>query len=183
MFSFCVPLAEYFSQTNGSQSSAIIATWTESLGDHGISDIRIFSSYFTPKIINPLRAWRGGGCLDTSPQFFRIYQERRRFLLICSHIFFAHVKIPDSGHLRSGHQVTSSALTSEKVWILVTVAPNHQSPWNFQRFISLTVSIKYLARNFDIGDLRSGQFCNLYIRYTYVNGRKLKGTSFGRKPV
>ena len=34
---------------------------------------------------------------------------------------------------------------------------------NFQRLISVTVSIKYLSLNLDIGDLRSGQFCDLSI--------------------
>ena len=69
----------------------------------------------------------------------------------------------DPGHSRSGHQVTSSDLTSEKLWMFVIATPKDRSPWNFQRLISLPVSMKRTSRNFDIGDLRSGQFCDLSI--------------------
>ena len=59
---------------------------------------------------NPRCAW--GAPLHV----FREYLKSGRFLHACSYIFSAHVvKISDSGHSRSGHQVTSSDLTSEKV--------------------------------------------------------------------
>ena len=38
--------------------------------------------------------------------------------------FFALVKVSDPGLSRSGHQVTTSDLTSEKVWIHVVATPN-----------------------------------------------------------
>ena len=60
--------------------------------------------------------------------------------------------------------VTSSDLTSEQVWILVIATPNDRSPWNFKPLISVTVSIKFISRDFDIGDPRSGQFCDLSIK-------------------
>ena len=78
----------------------------------------------------------------------------------CSYIFFAHVvHILDPCHSKSGHQVTSSDLTSEKVWMLAIATPTERLSWNFQQLISVAVSIKWLPRNFEIGDLRSGQFC------------------------
>ena len=33
--------------------------------------------------------------------------------------------------------------------------------WNFQEFISASVGTKCISRNFDFGELRSGQFCDL----------------------
>ena len=45
----------------------------------------------------------------------------------------------------------------------VVATPNARSPWNFQRLISVTVSINCISQNFHIGDSRSGKFCNLYI--------------------
>ena len=36
-------------------------------------------------------------------------------------------------------------------------------PWNFPRLISTTLSLKSVSRNFDIGDPRSGQFCDFSI--------------------
>ena len=73
------------------------------------------------------------------------------------------VKILDPGHSRSGHQVTSSDFTSEKVWMLVIASSNGQSPWNFQRLISVTVSIKCISRNLYISGPASGQFCDFSI--------------------
>ena len=81
---------------------------------------------------------------------------------------------------RSSHQVMSSDLTSGKVWILVKATPNDRSPWNFQRLISLTVSMQRISRNFDIGNLRSGQVYDLSIINQFK--RKMKGTSFVRIP-
>ena len=86
------------------------------------------------------------------------------FLHTCLYIFSAHfVKISDAGHSGSGHQVMSSDLTLEKVLMLVIATPNVRSSWNFQRLISLTVSVKRISRNFYIGELRLGQCCELAI--------------------
>ena len=61
----------------------------------------------------------GGGCWEPPPPsvFSRLSKNggaaRRRFWHTLSYIFSAHVvKISDPGHARSGHQVTSSDLTS-----------------------------------------------------------------------
>ena len=89
--------------------------------------------------------------------------ERRPFCHTYPYAISAHVKISEPDHWRSGHQVASSALTSEKVCMLVIATPNDWSPWNLQRLISLTVSIKCLSGSFDVGDPRSGQFCDLSI--------------------
>ena len=90
--------------------------------------------------------------------------ERRHFQHTYSYVFSAHFrKISDQGNSMSGHQVMSSDLTSEKGWMLVIATPTDWSPWNFQRLISLIASIKQLSQNLDIGDPRSGQFCDLSI--------------------
>ena len=47
--------------------------------------------------------------------------------------------------------------------------------------IFVMVSIKCISRNFDIGDLRSGQFCDLSIISQWE--KKMKGASFARKPL
>ena len=63
---------------------------------------------------------RAGGCLNTSSGFSQMSQKQRRrappsFGHLLIH-FSAHiVKISDPGHSRSGHKITSSDLTSEKV--------------------------------------------------------------------
>ena len=68
--------------------------------------------------------------------------ERRHFWHTYSCIFSAYVvKISDPGHSRSGHQVMSNDLTSEKVWKLVIATPNDWPPSKCQRLISLTNSI------------------------------------------
>ena len=87
-------------------------------------------------IISPRRT--GGVTLDTPSGFSQIYQKGRfdapPFL---SHMFIHHshtCKILDKGYARSGHQVKSSDLTSEKVWMLAIVTPNDRSLWNLQRW-------------------------------------------------
>ena len=69
----------------------------------------------------------------------------------------------DLGFSRSGHQVTSSDLTSEKLRMFVISTQNAQSPCNCKQLISVPVSMKCISRNFDIHDPRSGQFCDLSI--------------------
>ena len=66
------------------------------------------------------RAVLGG--FTPPPQAFREYLKKngraasRRFWYTCLCIFSAHVvEISDPGHSRSGHQVTSIDITSEKV--------------------------------------------------------------------
>ena len=111
-------------------------------------------------LFNPRRA---GGCLNTPFRFFAD-SWKSRFWHSCLYIFSAHfVKSSDPVHSRSGHQVTSSDLTSEKLWMFVIATPNDRLPWNFQLLISVPVSMKRISRNFDTRDLRSGQFCNLSI--------------------
>ena len=52
--------------------------------------------------------------------------------------------------------------------------PNIRSPWNFQRLISVPVSIKCISRYFDICDPRSAQFCDLSIKSQWEkNERRL----------
>ena len=55
-------------------------------------------------------------------------------------------------HLRKG----LNARHSSTGWI---------SPWKFPRLIQIAVSMKFISRNFDIGDLRPDQFCELSIIY------------------
>ena len=79
------------------------------------------------------------------------------------------------------HHYYHHHFTSEKVSTFVIAAPNDRSPWNFQRLVSVTVSIKYASRNFDIGDPRSGQICDLLILSQW---EKIEiGSSFGQKPL
>ena len=64
--------------------------------------------------------------------------ERRRFWHTCLYIFSTHVvKSSDPGRSRSGHQVTSSNLTSENVWMLVIATLNDRLP-----FIRWSKSVK-----------------------------------------
>ena len=122
-----------------------------------------FDSYF-----NPCQFKRGvwGVVWTPTSGFSQIswkqWGERWRFWSICSCIFFAQlVKIWDPGHSRSGHQVTIDDLTSEKVWMLVYT--EWLSPWNFQRVISVTVSMKRLSQNFLYQWPKVSQFCDLSI--------------------
>ena len=64
--------------------------------------------------------------------------ERRCVLQICSYMYFFRTcsEISQPCHLRSDHQVTSSDLTLEKVWMLVITTTNNRSPWNIQILIS-----------------------------------------------
>ena len=89
--------------------------------------------------------------------------EHRRFWHACSYIFSANVKISELGRSRSGHQVTWSDLTSEKGWIFAITTRTDRFLCNFQRLIWVAVSLKRLSPDFDIGDLRSGQFCDLSV--------------------
>ena len=79
---------------------------------------------------------------------------------------------------RRSHKL-SNLFTSENVWLLVIATPNVWSPWNFQRLISVP-----LYKNVYLGILISvtqGQV-NFAASPLQVNGRKMKGASFERKP-
>ena len=74
--------------------------------------INIFVNQFTHALL-------GGSVLRPLSQVFREHfkksgAERRHFWYTCSYIFSERVKISDPRHSRSGLQVTSSDLTSEK---------------------------------------------------------------------
>ena len=110
------------------------------------------------------------GC--ASEVFLQKSKKRRRrshpFLETCSCTFSTHVKISDQSHSRSGHQLTSSGLTSESLNAHHSYT-DWRTLWNFQRLIRITISTKCLSRNFDIDDLRSGQLCDLSITYMYIS--------------
>ena len=96
-------------------------------------------------------------------------------------MFSAHVlKKSGPGHSKSDHQVTSSDPTQEKVWMLVIATPNDGSLWNFQWLIAVTVSIRFLSRNFDIGKPRSGQFCDPFV---ISQGEKIERCFFWTKTI
>ena len=92
-----------------------------------------------------------------------------------SHKSFPHMLWKFQTQATQGQVTRSRQVTShqKKVWTLVIATPNDWSTWNFQRLISLTVSIKCIVRNLDIGDARSGRFCDLSITYLDVIYRRL----------
>ena len=47
--------------------------------------------------------------------------------------------------------------------MFLNATPTERFSWNFQRLLQTRVSIKCISQNFNIGDLRSGQFCDLSI--------------------
>ena len=78
---------------------------------------------------------RHAGGVRTPPcGFSQISQKQRRGLQpFLEHLFMPLFRtlISDPGSSKSGHKVTSSDLTSEKVRMLVIATPTEQSPWNF----------------------------------------------------
>ena len=65
--------------------------------------------------------------------------------------------------------------------MLVIATPYDRSTWNFQRLVSVRVSIKLLYLIFYIGDPGSGQFCNLFITNQWEkNERRLFWTKTTR---
>ena len=79
-----------------------------------------------------------------------------------SHILWKFQIQVTQGQVTRSRQVASP---QKKFWVLVIASPrpDDRPLWNFQRLISVTVSIKYLSRNFDIGYPKSGKFCNFSI--------------------
>ena len=53
----------------------------------------------------------------------------------------------------------------------VIATPTERLPGNFQRLIQVLVSSKCIYDNFDIGDLRSGQFCDLLSQWEKIERR------------
>ena len=139
---------------------------------------QIYFWYFGQQCLIKIHLRRTGGCSSIPLRFFAYVSknasaEHRRVWQACSYIFSAHAQILDPGYSRSGHQDTTSDLTSEKVWMHVIATPNDRTLWNIQWLISVLVSIKCLSRNFDIGDLSSCQFCDHSI---ISNGEKWKAS-------
>ena len=112
----------YWSRRGGlSQMELCGADWVrrDCLGQMGLWSRSCVISFFLPA--------SGRGDVWTSHSGL---SQISRFWLACSYTFSAHfVKISDPGHWRSGHQVTSSDLTSEKVWMFVIATPNDRSRW------------------------------------------------------
>ena len=82
------------------------------------------------------------------------------------HISFLHIL----WKWQTGHQVKLRDRTSSKVWMFVIATPSERLPWNFQRLIEVAVCFKCIPHNFDIGHLRSSQFCGLYILNCALRG-------------
>ena len=115
---------------------------------------------FYRRRFNPHRAVGGGGW--TSPSGFS-----QICAAVCGtpvftsfpHIWKFQTQVTQGQVTRSG-QVTSP---QKKIGMLVIAISNDRTPWNFQRLISLKVSLKCLYPNFNIGDLTSGQICDFPI--------------------
>ena len=85
------------------------------------------------------------------------------------HTSFPHMLWKFQTQVIQGQVTRSRQVTShQEMFELAIQTPNARSPWNFQRLISVTVSIKCLSRNFDIGDPRSDQFCDFSITYSFM---------------
>ena len=118
--------------------------------------------------VNPRRA--RGGCLDTPLRFFA----GAAIFDTAVHTSFPHTLWKFRTQVTHG-QVTRSrqvASPQKNIWMFVIATPNNRSPWNFQVLIFVLVSMKHISRNFDIGDLRSGQFCGLSIISQWEKNKK-----------
>ena len=113
--------------------------------------------------------WRGG-LLRTTPRrfFFQIARKQERVAPSFSeHLFIHSFHIcsenfrPRSLKVRSPAHVKWPHLT--KSLYVLKATPTEPSPWNVQRLIHVTISIKCLYQNLDISDLRSDQFCDFSI--------------------
>ena len=135
----------------------------------------ITPTYQTPLVIQPRLLkfhtfpWLFGYHICEKPQaplpcgFSQISQKRWHgappFWNILSYIVSAHVvNISDQSHSRSGHQITSSDLTSVKTATPALAALSDRSLSNFQELIKATACTKFVSRRFDVGDQSSGQF-------------------------
>ena len=113
----------------------------------------------------------------------KLWSGAQPFFNTCQCIFFARVvDILDIGHSRSGHQITSSDLTSEKKC-------NARYSYTDWPPVALTLSrvdirnsvYKYLSQNLDIGDLRSGQFATSQL--CICQWEKIERRLFWTKPL
>ena len=82
------------------------------------------------------------------------------------------LKVTSPGHVKWSHLITS--LNARHSYI-----PAKRLPWNFQRLIRIAVCSKCIYQKFYIGDLRSGQFCDLFIISQWGD---IEWRIFGRKP-
>ena len=117
---------------------------------------------------NFLKPRRAGG-VWTPPHGFCRYltnggAERRRFWhsqfihlfrTLCENFRPRSLKVRSPGHDKWPHL--------RKFWMHLIATPNDRSPENVQPLISVNRNVKCISWNFDIGDLRSDQFCDLSI--------------------
>ena len=84
--------------------------------------------------------------------------QQRRFFCVafCAFPFAPLLKIPGQGHLRSGHQACQVTLPKKVIapWLIFF----YESISNFLK-LQLSVPSKRISRNFDLSNLKSGQFC------------------------
>ena len=107
-----------------------------------------------------------GGCLNTPPPlcgFSRIARKRRTYLIPPS--FWQLLRKLRSWVMQG--QVTRSGQVTIS-YKKFTIAPQlvfEGKLWNFRNMIRSSVPTKCISWIFDIGDLRSGHFRDLHIRY------------------
>ena len=93
--------------------------------------------YHVALFLNPRRAGKCG-----VPIIFREYS-RQNLWYTSAYIFPAHVgKTSDPSHLRSGHQSTSSDLTSENVPMTDIATTTERLFWNSHRLLRVTVPVR-----------------------------------------
>ena len=120
--------------------------------------------------LNPRRAG-GGGAFLRPPQVFRrrpMFQKRPRAAPpVLAHFIIHLFRIvsenfsPRSSKVRSPVEVKWPNLRKVQTRVLATRVD--RSLWNFQQLLRLTRCTQCISRIFVIGDLRSGQFCDLPI--------------------
>ena len=114
-----------------------------------------------PKLNLPLMGGRGGGLLRT-PSVFPDCQ-KTAVLRFLAHLgiraSFPHMLWKFQTQFTQGQITRLRQVTLPHTKLMIFIArPTERLPWNFQRLIQETVSIKCIPQNCDIGDLRSGQF-------------------------
>ena len=116
------------------------------------------------------RALLGGGRLNAPP--LRFFEDSEKtaarsaagFSPTLPPIFSAtFVKISTQCHVRSGHQVRSSDPTTKYLSNRATATMFQGKLRTFRNMMRSPVPTKRISRIFDIGDLRSGHFCDLPI--------------------
>ena len=131
-----------------------------------------------------------GGVFYASPQVFLKYLKKavqHTALLFLVYLFIhpfctsenfrpRSLKIRSTGHIKWPHLRKSLNAHHSH-----TECPMVQSPWNIQRLIFVPVSIHYKMYIRICISVTQGQV-NFVASPLSVNGRKIKGISFGRKP-